>query len=198
MGAKKIGSNNSAPAQSENSDVASAPATHSWDFIKVYREPLGHLMFRGRMDWIGAWLLIQAAADRQTNRVNLTEVGRKADRDFGWDNDRWRRFVRRLEKEGFIATVNKQNFGNKIGHVHIALIASRAAGGSYGGSSTGDLSGAARVQHAIRDGQITTSARCRRPDDAGAEGSATVGAEGQASSKGVWLVVDDTDDEDVL
>jgi hypothetical protein len=150
------------------------------------------------MDWIGAWLLIQAAADRQTNRVNLTEVGRKADRDFGWDNDRWRRFVRRLEKEGFIATVDKQNFGNKIGHVHIALIASPATGGGYRGSSTGDLSSAVRVQNALTDDRRTTSARGRHPDDTGAEDGATVGAEGQASNKGVWLVIDDTDDEDVL
>ena len=194
MGAKKIGWSDSAPAQSENSE----PATHSRECIKVYRAPLEHLMFRGRMDWIGAWLLIQTAADPQTNRVNLTDVGRKADRDFGWDNDRWRRFVRRLEKEGFIATVAKQNFGNKIGHVHIALIVYPAAEGSYGGSRTGDPSGAARVQHALTDSQSTTLVRSKRPTDAEAEDGATVGDEGQASTRGVWLVVDDTDDEDVL
>lgn len=149
------------------------------------------------MDWIGAWLLIQAAADPQTNRVNLTDVGRRADRDFGWDNDRWRRFVRRLEKEGFIGTVDKQNFGNKIGHIHIAVIVYPAAEESYGGSTTGDLSGAVRVQRTLMDDQIATSARSRRLDDAEAEDGASVEAEGQASNKGVWLVVDDTDDEDV-
>ncbi len=185
--------NDSAPAQSENSE----PATHSWDFIKVYREPLEHLMFRGRMDWIGAWLLIQAAADPQTNRVNLTDVGRKADHDFGWDNDRWRRFVKRLEKEGFIATVDKQNFGSKIGHVHIAVIVYPAAGGSRRSNTTGALPSTTRVQNTIIGGQNATSARSRRIGDAEAKDDAMVEAEGRASDKGVWLVVDDTDDEDV-
>lgn len=154
-------------------------------------------MFRGRMDWIGAWLLIQAAADRQTNRVNLTDVGRKADRDFGWDNDKWRRFVKRLEKEGFVATVDKQNFGNKIGHVHIALIVCPAEGRSYGDSGTGELSDVTRVRNALVDGKDAQLARSELLNDAGAEDGATAGAEDQGSNKGVWLVIDDTDGEDV-
>ena len=193
MGAKKIGWNDSAPPQLENSE----PATHSWDFIRVYREPLEHLMFRGRMDWIGAWLFLQAAADPQTNRVNLSDVGRKADHEFGWDNDRWRRFVKRLEKEGFIATVDKRNFGNKIGHVHIAVIVYPTAGGSYGGRSTGALSSGARVRNDPINGQSATSARSKCIRDAEAEDGAMVEAEGRGSDKGVWLVVDDADNEDV-
>lgn len=193
MGAKKTSWNDSAPAHSEDSE----PATHSWNFIKVYREPLEHLMFRGRMDWIGAWLLIQAAADRQTHRVNLTEVGRKADHDFGWDNDRWRRFVRRLEKEGFVVTVDKQNFGNKIGHVHIALLVWPVEEGSYGGGSTGEPSSAPRVQNTLLEGQSAQLERRGLWGDAGADAGAAVVAEGQELNNGVWLIVDDTDDEDV-
>lgn len=193
----EIDLNNSASSALENLSVSSATTAVSQDSFKVYREPLEHPMFRGRIEWIGAWILIHAAADQKTNRVNLTDVGRKADCDFGWDNDRWRRFVKRLEKEGFVATVEKKNFGNKIGHVHIALLIYPGVESSYEGSNAGAFHGATRVQNVLTDDQSAPLARSGLPSSAEAEDGATVGAGGREPNEGVWLIVDDADDEDV-
>lgn len=173
-------------------DSASAPA---WNFVKVYREPLEHPMFRGRMDWIGAWILVQAAADWQTNWVNLTDVGRKAGRDYGWDNDKWRRFVKRLEKESFIATIEKKNFGNNIGHVHIALIVDSTNGNDYSDSTAGESAGATRVPNVFTNEKKFESLQSKHTATAGAQAGAPAGTDGPELNKEVWLIVDDGEDE---
>lgn len=172
-------------------DSASAPA---WNFVKVHREPLEHPMFRGRMDWIGAWILVQAAANWQTNRVNLTDVGRKAGRDYGWDNDKWRRFVKRLEKESFIATVEKKNFGNNIGHVHIALIVNHT-NAKNNNSATGEYTGATRVPDTSTEGKKAQPLQSGGSSGADAQAGATIGVDGPELDKEIWLVVDDSEDE---
>lgn len=182
MVTRKIGLDNS----------ASAPA---WNFVKVYRESLEHPMFRGRMDWIGAWILVQAAADWQTNRVNLTDVGRKAGRDYGWDNDKWRRFVKRLEKESFIATIEKKNFGNNIGHIHIALIVEHTNGKNHNDSVTGESTGATRVPNALANEKKSESLQSEYTSAAGAQARAATGVDGRELNKEVWLVVDEGEDE---
>lgn len=143
-------------------------------FVKVEREPLDHPMFRGHMDWIGAWLLIQAAANYETNQVNLTDVGRRAAWDFGWDNEKWRRFVKRLEKEGFIKIVETKNFGDKIGHRQIALVLDPNSARGDMGSSIGAPRAATRMRSADIDDQSPVQ---MRSDEGGDEGPSE-GAEG--------------------
>lgn len=167
--------------------TASATASAAQNFFKVYREPLGHPMFRGHLDWLGAWILIQSAADQQDGRVTLTDVGRTVCREFGWDNDRWRRLVRRLEKEGLITVVEKKNLGDKVGHVQIALVHPRQA------DTTRVLaapSPAAQVRTIISDKENPGPPRSD-------EGSGAVGLlrEGEADEP-VWVVIADGDSDE--
>ncbi len=180
------------------SDMDSSISVPRWDFITVPLAHLQHPMFRGRMDWIGAWILVQAAADGQTNRVNLTDVGRQADRDYGWDNDKWRRFVKRLERESFIATIEKKNFGNNIGHVHIAMIVERTNGTSSSGSNIGELAGAALVPNAHANARSRDLMTSDDASGAGAQVSTEKNLDDLESNREVWLVVDDGEDEGLL
>ena len=123
----------------------------AWGFVKVYRKPLSHRMFFKHLEWLGAWLLIQVAADWQTHKVNLTDVGRVLRRDHNWDDGKWSRFTRRLEQEGFIRTLSKKNFGDKVGYQHIAVVYEGPLAPYDEGAVTGSLSGAVMTRTGVQD-----------------------------------------------
>lgn len=140
------------PKKSSSVGSAATATAPYRGFVKVEREPLDHSMFRGHLDWICAWLLVQAAAGYRTEQVNLTDVGRRVERDFGWNNEKWRRFVKRLEKEGFVKTIEKRNLGDTLGYRHIALVLGAKRGQSDIGRDVGALEGALLVRSADVDG----------------------------------------------
>lgn len=134
-------------------DSDAKTAAEAWGFVKVYRKPLSHTMFTRHLEWIAAWVLIQAAADWHTQQVNLTDVGRTLRRDHNWDDSKWSRFIRRLEREGFIKTLSKKNFGDKIGYQHIAVVHDGPEAQHGEGAYAGSLQGATAARTGVQDGQ---------------------------------------------
>ncbi len=133
-------------------------------------------------------MLIQAAADRQNGRVNLTAVGRTVCRDFGWNNDRWRRFVRRLQKENFIAVVEKKNLGDKVGHIHIALVLFSTWSNQELVVAPFD---AVRVHTGVPHEEMAMSTRSEEGSNAAAVVVAAEALVEQNEEEPVWLVIAD-------
>lgn len=180
-------------AEDSYSDVKSD--FEAWGFVKVYRKPLSHKMFTRHLEWIAAWLLIQAAADWHTHKVNLTDVGRTLRRDHQWDDGKWSRFTRRLEKEGFIKTLSKKNFGDKIGYQHIAVVYDEPEPQYSEGANAGSLLGTVAARTDVYDAPNSTDEKSVQRREECAVGDVNKEVKNKKKEEAVAVVTANDDDD---
>lgn len=91
------------------------------NFFLLNRALLEHSWLTKNRSCQLAWIYIIGRASFETGQVNLTEVYRELGDLF--ESYQWRRFVKRLVKEGMLTAVSVANRGDRIGYEQVAYVA---------------------------------------------------------------------------